>query len=141
MNIHKFLDVVPRSFKRAAVGLAATAVVAGVVAAVVNRVQEHACAFVPLAGGLAAAVFVSIWVLCLGFVHADARRRGMPAWLWTLVAACIPNLLGFLLYFACRRPIAVPCPHCGQANAPGQRFCSWCGHLASGPLASEGNLA
>lgn len=141
MNIHAFLDVVPRSFKRAAVGFAAVAVTAGVVVTVLNTVQKHPSAIVYLVAGIAGAAFIFIWVLCLGFVHADARRRGMPAWLWTCVAAFIPNLLGFLLYFACRRPIAVPCPHCGQPNAPGQRFCSWCGHLASGPLASEGKLA
>jgi hypothetical protein len=141
MNIHAFLDVVPRSFKRAAVGLAACITAAGLVVSVVNMVQHHPSAIVYLVAGLAGGAFVSTWVLCLGYVHADARRRGMPAWLWTLVAAFIPNLLGFLLYFACRRPIATPCPHCGQPNAPGQRFCSWCGHLAAGPLASEGKLA
>jgi hypothetical protein len=141
MKIQSFLDVVPRSFKWTAFGLAASAVAAGLAVSVVNTVHHHSCAFVPLVAGIAAAVFVPTWVLCLGFVYADARRRGMPAWLWTAVAAFIPNLLGFLLYFACRRPVAVPCPHCGQANVPGQRFCSWCGQLASGPLASEGKLA
>jgi hypothetical protein len=87
------------------------------------------------------AVFASTWVLCLGWVYADARKRAMPAWLWVAVAACVPNLLGFLIYFACRRPIALPCPHCGQPNGPGQRFCSWCGQIAAGPLAGEGEVA
>jgi hypothetical protein len=141
MNIQSFLHVVPRSFKWVAAALAACAVVAGAAVSLMNVMQHHPSTLVPLAAGVAAAALAPIWILCLGFVYADARRRGMPAWLWTLVAAFIPNLLGFLLYFACRRPVATPCPHCGQPNAPAQRFCSWCGHLASGPLASEGKLA
>ncbi len=151
MKATEFLDVVPRSFKNAAWAVAACFVVGGIVVAGMQAIHpaqttHHAAlpALVLAQGsaiGMLGAVFVSTWILCLGYVHADARRRAMPAWLWTLVSAFIPNLLGFLLYFACRRAIAVPCPHCNQANAPGQRFCSWCGQPASGPLASGGVLA
>jgi hypothetical protein len=78
--------------------------------------------------GLLVGVVMAIWALCLGYVNADARRRGMPPILWTLIAALIPNLLGFLLYFAIRKPIALPCPQCGRPMTAEQRFCSWCGY-------------
>ena len=132
MKLRSFLDVVPVSFKRTALILAVCFGLGGMVVAVVQAMHQ---ALVPAAQGLAfgllAPLFVSTWVLCLGYVYADARRRAMPPILWTLVAAFIPNLLGFLLYFACRRPVALPCAHCGQPIAADQRFCSWCGSQAS----------
>jgi hypothetical protein len=85
--------------------------------------------------GLLAGSLVALWILCLGYVYADARRRAMPAVPWTLIAALVPNLLGFLFYFALRRPIMSPCPQCGQPVHPAQRFCATCGfdRLASAP--------
>jgi hypothetical protein len=91
----------------------------------------------PICFGLVAGVVIAIWILGLGYVYADARRRGMPPILWTLIAAFIPNLLGFLLYFALRRPIALPCPHCGQPTTAEQRFCSWCGYQGSSALSPQ----
>jgi hypothetical protein len=81
-------------------------------------------------GALVVSALFAAWLLGLGYVYADARRRAMPAVPWTLVAIFVPNLLGFLLYFVLRRPIASPCPQCGQAITPGQRFCPWCGYRA-----------
>jgi hypothetical protein len=78
--------------------------------------------------GLLTGTLAAIWILCLGYVYADARRRAMPAVLWTLLAALVPNLLGFLFYFALRKPTASQCPQCGQMVETGQRFCSWCGY-------------
>jgi hypothetical protein len=80
-----------------------------------------------IAGGLFVGSLFAIWVLGLGYVYADARRRNMPHIPWTLVAAVVPNLLGFLLYFVLRKPLASPCPHCGQPKTPDQLFCPWCG--------------
>lgn len=77
--------------------------------------------------GLGAGAFCACWVLALGFVYGDANRRAMPAALWTLAAALIPNLLGFLLYFVLRRPIAQPCKRCSRPVTADQRFCSSCG--------------
>jgi hypothetical protein len=77
--------------------------------------------------GLLAGCLVALWVVCLGYVYADARDRGMPPILWTLLAALVPNLLGFLFYFALRRPLLLPCPRCAQAIYTSQRFCASCG--------------
>jgi hypothetical protein len=90
--------------------------------------------------GLALGILISTWVVCLGFVYADAQRRSMPAVLWTLVAALVPNLLGFLLYFVMRQPPSVPCSHCGQMIKAGQRFCSWCGQMETMPPGGQSGI-
>jgi hypothetical protein len=132
MSVRQFLDVVPKSVKTAAALIAGGGMLIGLVGAWVKGDFSRRF-FVPVLApgigfGLLAGIVISIWILGLGYVNADARRRGMPPILWTLIAAFIPNLLGFLLYFALRQPIALPCPHCGQAMRAEQRFCSWCGY-------------
>ncbi len=83
-------------------------------------------------GGLAMGVFLAVWVLCLGYVYADAKRRAMRPVLWTLIAALFPHLFGFLLYFALRQPMTPRCMKCGQPVTLDQRFCSWCGSAGAG---------
>jgi predicted amidophosphoribosyltransferase len=52
-------------------------------------------------------------------------------------------LLGFLLYFVMRHPIAATCTQCGMTVSNHQRFCSWCGtplvpsESAIGPLTAN----
>jgi hypothetical protein len=133
MSIRKFLDVVPKFVKTAAVVIAGGGVLIGLAVTLIDGKAVIA----GLGLGLLVGAVIAIWIICLGYVNADARRRGMPPILWTLIAAFIPNLLGFLLYFALRRPIASPCPHCGQAMTAEQRFCSWCGYQGSSALASQ----
>ena len=90
--------------------------------------------------GLLTGTLAAIWLLCLGYVYADARRRAMPPVLWTLLAALVPNLLGFLFYFALRKPLAAPCAHCGQLLETGQRFCSRCGFdTSASPTGNAGS--
>jgi hypothetical protein len=72
-------------------------------------------------------LFVAGWILALGFVYGDAKRRGMPAGLWALMVGLIPNLIGFLLYFALRQPLLAACGSCGGGIGRSQRFCSICG--------------
>jgi hypothetical protein len=141
MKAHQFLSVVPKPFRIAACAIVCGAVLIGVVVGILQRSGQLA-ASPPLSGftgmgiGLLGGSFAGIWVLCLGYVYADARRRSMPPILWTLIVALIPNLLGFLLYFALRRPLASPCPKCGHAIAAEQRFCAWCGNEITSPPSS-----
>ena len=142
MKFHQFLSVVPKPVRTGASVIVVCAALIGAVAGFVEGGAGRGSALgvpfpAPIAGlgigllaGLVMGVVMAIWVLCLGYVYGDARRRSMPPILWTLIAALIPNLLGFLLYFALRRPIALPCAHCGQATLAEQRFCSWCGYPA-----------
>jgi hypothetical protein len=141
MSVRQFLDVVPKSVKIAAAVIAGGGVLIGLVGGLMTGDLTRG-AFVPVLApgigfGLLAGVVIAIWVLGLGYVYADAGRRAMPPILWTLIAALIPNLLGFLLYFALRRPIALSCPHCGQPTTAEQRFCSWCGFQGSSALSNQ----
>ena len=67
------------------------------------------------------------YVLLVGYVYGDARRRGMNSVLWTLLAIFIPNAIGIILYFILRDPIPVPCPGCGMPAKKGQAYCAGCG--------------
>ncbi len=149
MSVRQFLDVVPKSVKTVAFVIGGGGAVVGLAGALFKghaegRLSGPGASFPVLVSiaapgfglGLVASIVIAIWILALGYVYADARRRAMPPILWTLIALFIPNLLGFLLYFALRRPIALPCPHCGQPTTAEQRFCSWCGYQGSGVLSS-----
>ena len=140
MRAHQFLSTVPRALRIAACAIVCCAVLIGVVLGITLRPVHCATAPHALNGlsgmgmGLLVGTLAAIWILCLGYVYADARRRAMPAVVWTLIAMMVPNLLGFLFYFALRRPLASPCPKCGHLIAPEQRFCAWCGYeIASSP--------
>jgi hypothetical protein len=140
MSVRQFLDVVPKPVKTAAWSIAGGIVLIGLIGAFISGHGQNAVFPVLFPGigfGLLAGAVVATWILGLGYVYADARRRGMPPILWTLIAAFIPNLLGFLLYFALRRPMASPCPQCGQPTTAEQRFCSWCGYQGSSALSTQ----
>ena len=76
---------------------------------------------------LVGVAFLGAYVLLVGYVFADARRRGMKQVLWTLLAIFIPNAIGIILYFILREPIPVPCPACGTPARKGHAFCAGCG--------------
>lgn len=146
-----FWSLVPKGVKIAATVVFACALVAG---PLIGVLQGHGAGlnnlsgmspgfFAPAIGlgmGLVVGTFVAFWLLGLGYVYADARRRAMPAVLWVLVAIFVPNLLGFLLYFAIRRPLGSPCSSCGNLISAEQRFCSWCGSQSLAPPAAPGGF-
>jgi hypothetical protein len=138
MKFRQWLSVVPKSVRTAAPIIVICAVLIGVVTGLfsgtgagrisADSVSPHALgSLAGLGMGLLVGVVMAVWVICLGYVYGDARRRAMPPILSTLMAAFIPNLLGFLIYFVIRRPIALPCAQCGQAMRADHPFCSWCG--------------
>ena len=73
----------------------------------------------------------TIYVLLIGYIYRDAKRRGMRHVMWTLLAALIPNGIGIILYFVLRDPLLLPCPDCGAAARPGFAFCPQCGAALS----------
>jgi hypothetical protein len=79
--------------------------------------------FLALFAGAMAAAFV----LLVGYIFVDAKRRGMNRVLWTLLAIFIPNAIGIILYFVLRDPVAVPCPSCGTPASKSHAYCSCCG--------------
>ncbi len=141
----RFLSVVPRTARRTAILLLCVAMLIGMTYGFFGgrsqMLSDYAHGHFPAYGpylpvlislvclipGAFIGCLFAVWVLGLGYVYGDARRRNMPAVPWLLVALFVPNLLGFLLYFVLRKPLARPCPQCGQAIPPEQRFFSWCG--------------
>jgi hypothetical protein len=75
----------------------------------------------------ATGLLMAAFILLLGYVWADAKRRGMNHVLWTLLAIFIPNAIGLILYFILRSPIQVTCPSCGTPVGKDLAFCSSCG--------------
>ncbi|MBZ5591244.1 MAG: zinc ribbon domain-containing protein [Acidobacteriia bacterium] len=67
------------------------------------------------------------YVALVGYVYADARRRGMRYVVWMLLAIFIPNALGIILYFVLRDPLMSPCPQCATLVKHGFAFCPKCG--------------
>lgn len=84
----------------------------------------------PLLGLLLGAV-AGCYLLLIGYINRDAKRRGMSSALWTIVAIVIPNALGIILYFILRQPLRGACPQCGNAVQPGFNFCPRCSHKLS----------
>jgi RNA polymerase subunit RPABC4/transcription elongation factor Spt4 len=74
-----------------------------------------------------AGLAMAAWVLLIGYINQDSKRRGMGQLLWTLLAIFVPNCLGILLYFLLRKPMLKPCPGCGWVVQPDFRFCAKCG--------------
>jgi hypothetical protein len=71
--------------------------------------------------------FLFVYVLLIGFIHMDAKRRGMRYVMWTLLAMFIPNAIGIILYFVMRDPMPTPCPKCNRLSAQSFTFCPSCG--------------
>jgi Phospholipase_D-nuclease N-terminal len=144
MKLHQFFSTVPKALRVVACAVVCCAVLIGVVVGITHGQHVHGCRVAGALGGLLGmgtgllfGSLAAIWLLCLGYVYTDARRRAMPAVLWTLIALMVPNLLGFLFYFALRRPLGSPCPKCGHLIAAEQRFCSWCGCERTSPPSSQ----
>jgi len=76
---------------------------------------------------LLAGVLFALWILLVGYVYADAGRRGMRRFLWMLVVIFVPNALGFILYFLLRQPVGAQCPGCGQILSDDVAYCPQCG--------------
>ncbi|MGB0036118.1 MAG: zinc ribbon domain-containing protein [Candidatus Acidiferrales bacterium] len=80
---------------------------------------------VAFAYGIFLIILVLIWLV--GYVHGDAKRRGMRYVMWTWLAALIPDGIGVILYFVLRDPLPAPCPHCSYVVRASFVFCPHCG--------------
>src|SRR5258708_10903103 len=68
-----------------------------------------------------------VYILLIGYVNGDARRRGMRYVLWTFLAALISNGIGIILYFVLREPLLVSFGKCGAPGRANFTFCPKCG--------------
>jgi RNA polymerase subunit RPABC4/transcription elongation factor Spt4 len=78
--------------------------------------------------GLLLGVVVGCYLLLIGYINRDAKRRGMSPIFWTIVSILIPNALGIILYFLLRQPLPSVCPQCGNAVQTGFSFCPRCSY-------------
>ncbi|HTD96787.1 MAG TPA: zinc ribbon domain-containing protein [Edaphobacter sp.] len=66
------------------------------------------------------------YVLLVGYVSRDVKRRRMPAGLWMLIVVLLPGGIGAVVYFLLRQPILCPCPHCSTEINSNVHFCPQC---------------
>jgi hypothetical protein len=66
------------------------------------------------------------YVLLVGYVSRDVKRRHMSAPLWMLIVLVMPGGIGAIVYFLLRQPIMVRCPHCSTELTEGVHFCPQC---------------
>jgi len=66
------------------------------------------------------------YVLLVGYVSRDVKRRNMPALLWMLIVLVMPGGIGAVVYFLLRQPILIRCPSCQTELTAGVHFCPQC---------------
>lgn len=66
------------------------------------------------------------YVLLVGYVSRDVKRRGMPPGLWMLIVILMPGGIGAVVYFLLRQPVLTRCPHCSTEIAASFHFCPQC---------------
>ena len=71
---------------------------------------------------------IAVMVMLFGYINRDAKRRGMNATLWTLLAIFIPYLIGVIIYFIVREPRPFDCPQCGATVSARFNYCPNCKH-------------
>jgi Double zinc ribbon len=69
---------------------------------------------------------VASYVLLIGYVSRDVKRRNMQPGLWMLMVVLMPGGIGAVVYFLLRQPILSRCPHCSTEIAASYHFCPQC---------------
>jgi hypothetical protein len=125
------LKIIPRPARIIAVVAALLVPFAALSFVVVVRMKptHDSLAWVPFAAlaGVAVMLMLSVYVLLVGYIVGDARRRGMRPLLWALLAIFIPNAIGIILYFILRDPLLQHCSKCGSAAQASFTYCAVCG--------------
>lgn len=66
------------------------------------------------------------YVLLVGYVSRDVKRRAMSRGLWMLIVLLMPGGIGAVVYFLLRQPMLSRCPHCTSEIAASYHFCPQC---------------
>jgi hypothetical protein len=74
----------------------------------------------------AASIPIACLLFLFGYINRDAKRRGMHSVLWTLLAILVPYLIGVVIYFLLREPLAFNCPQCGVLVSARFNYCPGC---------------
>jgi len=129
------MKIIPRPAQIAAILAALLVPFAVLVFVIFVRLNpsHRGLGWIPFAAiaGLSAMLVVSVYILLVGYIVGDARRRGMRPLLWALLAVFIPNAIGIILYFILRDPLLQHCTKCGAAAQASFTFCAVCGEALS----------
>jgi hypothetical protein len=77
----------------------------------------------------AASIPLAAFLLLVGYVSRDSKRRGMNSTLWTLLVLILSPgwlALGFFIYFLMREPLPYNCPQCGATVGARFNYCPTC---------------
>jgi hypothetical protein len=93
-----------------------------------NVMPHHKHEMLPmrLLMGYTYGTLVASYVLLVGYVSRDVKRRRMPAALWMLIVVMMPGGIGAVVYFLLRQPMLSRCPHCSTEIASTVHFCPQC---------------
>jgi hypothetical protein len=69
---------------------------------------------------------VASYILLIGYISRDVKRRGMSAGLWMLSSIVLPGGIGAVVYFLLRQPILSRCPNCRTQLTSHCHFCPQC---------------
>jgi hypothetical protein len=69
---------------------------------------------------------IASYVLLIGYVSRDVKRRNMSAKLWMLLVIVMPGGIGAVVYFLLRQPILMRCPNCSTQINSTCNFCPQC---------------
>jgi hypothetical protein len=91
---------------------------------------NHALSALCVAGVItAASIPLASFLLLVGYVSRDSRRRGMNSTLWTLLVVVLSPgwlALGFFIYFLMREPLPYNCPQCSATVGARFNYCPNC---------------
>jgi RNA polymerase subunit RPABC4/transcription elongation factor Spt4 len=77
--------------------------------------------------GILLGMFFAFYMLIIGYVTRDSKRRGMFTAMWVLIMiSLLPSGVGFVVYFLLRQPVQMSCPHCKAGVAEEFNFCPSC---------------
>src|SRR5512138_2075692 len=113
------MSIIPRAAWRTAVVLCVILPLAICALVFLTRLRGGETGFLPpvLFVGAFICVALFVYILILGYIAADAKRRGMRPVLWVLLALFIPNAIGIILYFILREPLLTTCAACGTSTS------------------------
>jgi hypothetical protein len=66
------------------------------------------------------------YVLLIGYISRDVKRRNMSAGIWMLIVLVMPGGIGAVVYFLLRQPMMTRCPSCRTEVASEFHFCPQC---------------
>ena len=116
-GLRREVEVIPHS------GVAVSACVASVLAFLWIVVVRDMPPGLRIGLGATLGLVIFLYGYFVAYVYGDAKRRGMRPGAWALVAALVPNALGFVAYFLLRDPLLRACGGCGATSRRDLAFC------------------